>query len=296
MAAALGAAAAVLSAGADKTRTNLLNACLRAVQNSHSCTSRWLSTIPTQRTLAITGGRAKRGLPSSPSPAARRAVFKREEEAPHSSWLEAAVALWRMARACVGQCGKGRTSFLLLLAAHLFGGGLHGLLLLGLLLAEGNVLLRGRQTARRTQNTPVGETPALRAAAKCTPLPTHPPRSKGFLDGARPVARWSRAGCTETSLAGAAESSASLSLSSRCVAHRRRRRDGVCEQMGGRDYGRTSSMDFPFAFFCLAVFAVLLPPARPGILSGSAVYRQVVSIGRWPPRRPRTTVATRHYM
>jgi hypothetical protein len=145
VAAALGAAAAVLSAGADKTRTNLLNACLRAVQNSHSCTSRWLSTIPTQRTLAITGGRAKRGLPSSPSPAARRAVFKREEEAPHSSWLEAAVALWRMARACVGQCGKGRTSFLLLLAAHLFGGGLHGLLLLGLLLAEGNVLLHGRQ-------------------------------------------------------------------------------------------------------------------------------------------------------
>lgn len=215
MAAALGAAAAVLSAGADKTRTNLLNACLRAVQNSHSCTSRWLSTIPTQRTLATTAGRAKRGLPSSPSPAARRAVFKREEEAQHSSWLEAAVALWRMARACVGQCGKGRTSFLLLLAAHLFGGGLHGLLLLGLLLAEGNVLLRGRQTARRTQNTPVGETPALRAAAKCTPLPTHPPRSKGFLDGARPVARWSRAGCTETSLAGAAESSASLSLSSR---------------------------------------------------------------------------------
>jgi hypothetical protein len=46
--------------------------------------------------------------------------------------------------------------------------------------------------------------------------------------------------------------------------------------MGGRDYGRTSSMDFPFAFFCLAVFAVLLPPARPGILSGSAVYRQQV--------------------
>ena len=28
----------------------------------------------------------------------------------------------------------------------------------------------------------------------------------------------------------------------------------------------TSSMDLPFAFFCLAVFAVLFPPARPGIL------------------------------